>query len=256
MAGEKETTVQDYVNQTVPKGDAPAQNRGASAGLGGQAPQVDKRAITAVIKALARTKKLVVPLDVVDEELSKMIEDYGEREQSLHGLIDAIDAGVVKHIHIVRGRRLVISLRELSEEDLQTLRSIAKLHEFDAYDGNKTEVDNVIHNLVRMWDDPCFGMANAAEAAYYLAKEYGLGIKRIMNMRGRDGYGTVVYSIEDSILVSETFTPCPCDEEKRRNDCCEVGGVCAWWEFVEPSDTEINALIQQAQQNDTNHVER
>ncbi len=40
MAGEKEITVQDYVNQTVPKGDAPAQeNRGASAGLGGQAPQ-------------------------------------------------------------------------------------------------------------------------------------------------------------------------------------------------------------------------
>jgi len=39
MAGEKETTVQDNVNQTVPKGDAPALNRGASVGLGGQAPQ-------------------------------------------------------------------------------------------------------------------------------------------------------------------------------------------------------------------------
>jgi len=40
MAGEKETTVQDYVNQTVQGGDALAQeNRGASAGLGGQAPQ-------------------------------------------------------------------------------------------------------------------------------------------------------------------------------------------------------------------------
>jgi len=46
MAGEKETTVQDYVNQTVPGGDAPApvqnQNRGASAGLGGQAPQEEE----------------------------------------------------------------------------------------------------------------------------------------------------------------------------------------------------------------------
>jgi hypothetical protein len=43
MAGEKETTVQDYVNQTVQRGDAPAPevqtNRGVSAGLGGQAPQ-------------------------------------------------------------------------------------------------------------------------------------------------------------------------------------------------------------------------
>jgi len=40
MAGEKETTVQDYVNQTVQEGDAPAQeiNRGAQ-GAGGQPPQ-------------------------------------------------------------------------------------------------------------------------------------------------------------------------------------------------------------------------
>ena len=40
MAGEKETTVQDYVNQTVQRGDAPAQeNRGAPAPSGGQAGQ-------------------------------------------------------------------------------------------------------------------------------------------------------------------------------------------------------------------------
>jgi len=40
MVGGEETTVQDYVNQTVPKGDAPAQeNRGAPAPSGGQAGQ-------------------------------------------------------------------------------------------------------------------------------------------------------------------------------------------------------------------------
>jgi len=41
MAGEKEITVQDYVNQTVPKGDAPAQEneRGAPGAQAVRAPQ-------------------------------------------------------------------------------------------------------------------------------------------------------------------------------------------------------------------------
>jgi len=201
--------------------------------------QVDKRAITAVIKALARVKRLVVPLDVVEEELSKMVEDYNEREQLLLGLKEAINAGAAAHVYLMHNR-LVIPMWELSEEMLQFLHKIAQLYKYKHYDGDKTEVDNVIHNLIKMWDDPCFGMANAAEAAYYLAKEYGLGIKEVKDMRSEDGYGTVVYSIEDSILVSETFAPCPCDEEKRRNDCCEAGGDCVWREFVEPSEAQAS----------------
>jgi len=41
MAGEKEATVQDYVNQTVPRGDAPAQEneRGAPGAQAVRAPQ-------------------------------------------------------------------------------------------------------------------------------------------------------------------------------------------------------------------------
>jgi hypothetical protein len=85
-------------------------------------------------------------------------------------------------------------------------------------------------------------MTNAAEAAYYLAEEYGLDTKEVMNMRGKDGYGTAVYSIEDSILVSETFTPCFCDEEKRSNDCCEEGGDCGWWEFEGSNETQSNEV--------------
>jgi hypothetical protein len=37
MTDKRETTVQDYVNQTVEGGDAPAQERGAQ-GAGGQLP--------------------------------------------------------------------------------------------------------------------------------------------------------------------------------------------------------------------------
>jgi hypothetical protein len=208
-----------------------------------QARQVDRRAILAVIKALARTKRLVVPLDVVEEELSEMIEDYGKRKDLLLGLIDAINANVADYMYLVHGR-LVISPRKLSEEELQVLHEIAKLYKYKPYDGRnrETTVDNVIHNLVRLWHDPCFGMTNAAEAAYYLAKEYGLGIKEVMNTVRKDprGYGTIVYSIEDSILVSETYTPCFCDEEERSNDCCEEGGDCGWWEFVEPNEAQAS----------------
>ena len=208
-----------------------------------KAGQVDKRVVLAIIKALARTKRLVVPFDVVEEELSELIEDYGKREDLLLGLIDAINAGVADHMYLVHGR-LVISPRKLSEEELQVLYKIAQLYEYKPYDGRnrETTVDNVIHNLVRLWHDPCFGMTNAAEAAYYLAEEYGLGIKEVMNTVRKDprGYGTIVYNIEDSILVSETYTPCFCSEEERSNDCCEEGGDCGWWEFVEPSETQTS----------------
>jgi hypothetical protein len=212
-----------------------------------QAKQVDKRVVLAIIKALARTRKVVVPLEVVEEELAKIIEDYDERERVMLELMEAIDTGVVRDMYLVRGR-LVISPRELSEEGVQTLQEVAKLYEFKAYDGydRETEVDNVIHNLIRMWGDPCFGTTNAARAAYILALEYGLGTKEVMNMWGKDGYGTAVYSIKDSILVSETLTPCFCGEEEENNDCCEEGGDCGWWEFVEPSETQNNTQGEHA----------
>ena len=201
-----------------------------------QAAQVDKRVVLAVIKALARTRRLVVPREVVEEELRKTIKDEDELWELLYEL--DFNESIRKHVYPFYDW-LVISPRELSDKQLAVLSELGRLYNFEKtfdyepFEGYKDAIINVIHALVKKWNDPCFGLVSAAEAAYDLAVFNGLDTKEVMNMRRKDGYGTTVYGIEDSILVSVSFFPCLCGEER---------GDCMKWEFEGSNETQSNEV--------------
>lgn len=201
-----------------------------------KAGQVDKRVVLAIIKALMRVGKLVVPREVVEEELRQMVKNDDEFWELLYEL--DFSESMRKHVYPFYDW-LVTSPRKLSDEQLATLNELGRLYNFEKtfdyepFEGYKDAIINVVHTLIKMWNDPCFGLVSAAEAAYDLAVFNGLDTKKVEDTlhKDPDGIGHITYSIEDSILVSMSLSPCICGEER---------GDCTKWEFVEPSKVQNN----------------
>jgi hypothetical protein len=217
MAGEKETTVQDYVNQTVPKGDAPAQeNRGASVGLGGQAPQVDKRAIIALLRAIANSRSFAVWRDDFYDELQKLVTDK-EPWRVEDVFIEAVRSGKVAFTYYFEGTDwddfdtiAVIPIR-LRLEHIAAMRYVHKLilddvlvhcndyiickrREVCEYGSRESSTADAIDALARIFLKEVMGFKeiDVGYAIYVLAKYYNLDVEVV----NRDK-NTMIFKIPD-----------------------------------------------------------
>jgi hypothetical protein len=236
MAGEIGNTVQDYVNQTVEKGDAPAQeNRGAPGDQAVRSPQIDKRVILAIIKAVTKYNSFVIPYGAVMDELSEMIEDDNEYYEIEEKLYDALYERGLKYVYDVYHADdssedlIVISPHELSEKELAILREIANVLDYndEVYDDVKT----VINVLIEKWSSSCLEVKKPATVIYTLAKNYGLNVRIVEDETTKPPYtGKVVYNIEDVVNVEKHYFYCnDCIDIPRHNNFIEK---CASWHIT------------------------
>ena len=111
MQGTVENTKQDYVNQARESGDAPALNRGAPAPSGGQAGQIDKRAIKAIINVIKRKRSFVFMYEDVMNELEKLIPNKDEYVELMTRTVLDIMDGTIKYLY-------TIGMSEWGDEDI------------------------------------------------------------------------------------------------------------------------------------------
>jgi hypothetical protein len=192
------------VNQTVEKGDAPALNRGAPGAQAVRAPPVDRRAIIALIKAVAGFDSFVIPYSAVMDELSDMIEDYDEYHKIEESLYDAIYDGKLEYVYNIYQfddftmDLIVVSPEPLSKEQLQILHEIASVYDTETDDA----VVMIINKLVEKWTSSCLEVSGPAKAILTLAKKYGLNVRLVTDETKREPYtGRVVYDIENAVTV-------------------------------------------------------
>jgi hypothetical protein len=166
---------------------------------------VDKRAIMAIINAVARRNSFVVWYGDIYDELRKLIEDDDEFHKIENKLYDDIVEERIKNVYRFWGPCgdsecdiVVLSPVGLNEEQLKIIKELAQLYSFKQYDGDedeREELTTTIHNLVKMWSSSCLKISSPAEAIYDLAKTYNIEIKE----EGRlDKWytGEIYYTIE------------------------------------------------------------
>jgi len=185
-------TKQDYVNQTVPKGDGPALNGPAPAPQGGQAGQIDKRAIKAIINVIKRKRSFVFMYEDVMDELEKLIPNEDERDEIEAKLIVDIIFGEIKHLYMLTVSSgivapgwgpwniIVASPIVLDNEQLAILGILAE-HYDSAYYRNdlyelhldiknmRKHVFEAINAVIRAWSK-----RKPMDVARMLAEEYGV----------------------------------------------------------------------------------
>jgi hypothetical protein len=111
MQGTQKPMNQDYVNQARESGDAPALNRGAPAPSGGQAGQIDKRAIKAIINVIKRKRSFVFMYEDVMNELEKLIPNKDEYVELMTRTVLDIMDGTIKYLY-------TIGMSEWGDEDI------------------------------------------------------------------------------------------------------------------------------------------
>jgi hypothetical protein len=184
---------------------------------------LDKRAILAIIRVMADKQRLVLTIDDIMDKLSKIIGESDEFDRVWDSLYNALNEGKIKHLYPIHRGKVAVSARELSDEQIRILREIAQLYDFEGYvnetEYDKTdEVDNVINNMIRMWNGECSGDSTLVWVMLNLASEYGMSVNKVENTLPKDPYsGHITYSIEDTVFITEWYYPCECEEEK--GDC-------------------------------------
>ena len=194
----KTTQVKD-VNQTVQEGNAPAQNeRGAPGDQAVRSPQVDKRAITAVMHAMLYTKEptLITQYEVVKFTLALMLVDnYNEYRKVDKELHNALVNRMLKHVYLIYkdsdydGFDLVL----ISPIVLDNMQLAAISNEARAYGSILQDsylklaeqaklyraLERTINYLVVKWAGKSSVADAALDAAAALAREYNLDAKDV-----------------------------------------------------------------------------
>ena len=215
-------------------------------GAQNQTQQIDKRAILAVIKAVAKTNSFVMPYAVVMDELSEMIEDDDEYYKVEDELYDALYMGKLKYVYDIyrfddsSADLIVVSPIELSKEQLQILHEVASVYAYEdeAYDA----VVTVINNLIEKWASNCLEVKKPATAVFVLAKEYGLNVKVIEDETKREPYtGRIVYDIDGVVnVVKHVFYCNNCINGARFNGTFIE--KCSSWEFEDNSEQDTTEV--------------
>jgi len=217
---------------------------------------MDKRAILAVIKAVARKNSFVIRYGDIEDEMSEMIEDENEYDKVRYGFYDLLyEQKKLKYIYYIYEDeqesyfdRIVVSPVELDDKQVDTLREIASLLVYGFsldMDKDRSEIEDevdeviikVINGLIRKWSMGCTGDSTPALAVYEIAKAYGLDVQVVEEHPASVGSGgSVTYSIEGVVKVTRWYWYC--------NDCIVRAGnnfieKCSTWEFenTEEQDT-------------------
>jgi hypothetical protein len=170
--------------------------------------QIDKRIVTAVIRAIAERNSFVVRYRDVYEQLDKLVEDNDEFYELEDKMYEAVSEGLLRGVYKFPGSLVVASPEPLSEEVLKVVEYITLLYQFRPYDGSnkRGEVDEVIHNFVKMQTSGCLEVASPAKAVYELAKAHGLAVREEAKL---DDWhvGKIAYKIEglDRPVVKEVY---------------------------------------------------
>jgi len=206
-----------------------------------QAQQIDKRAILAVIKAVAKNNSFVIRFGDIEDELAGMVEDEEEfdrlREELLYSSQERL-----KYIYYIYENereswfdRVVVSPIELNENQLRVLSEVAELLDYgfsrDEYENRNIDevITKVINGLVRKWSMSCTEDSTPALAVYKIAKSHNLDVQVVKEHPASLGSGgSVTYSIEGAIKVTKWYWYC--------NDCIIPAGnnfieKCSTWDF-------------------------
>jgi len=167
--------------------------------------QIDKRAIVAIARAVAKKKSFVVWYGDIYDELRDIIEDGDEFHEVENKLYEDIVEGRIKNVHRVQGPCgdsdcdiVIVSPVELDKEKLKIVEELAQLYSFKGYDGDedeREELTQTLHNLVKLWSSGCMHMSGPAEAVYVLAKNYGFEIREDVRLNHHYA-GNIYYEIE------------------------------------------------------------
>ncbi len=222
----------------------PAEGPGALGGAWQQNPPIDKRAIIAIIKAVAKRRSFVVWYGDVYDELRDMIEDDDEFHEIENKLYEDIVERRIKNVYRFWGvcddsecDIVVVSPVELSEDKLKMLRELSQLYSFKGYDGDEDEREELtatIHNLVKMWSSSCLKMSSPAEAIYNLAKAYGLKIEEEEHL-DRWYAGNIYYTVEglDKRIMKSLWYCNDCINFSTNNNFIEK---CKSWHFEDEEE--------------------
>jgi len=179
----------------------------------GEKQQIDKRAIIAIIKAIAESDSFIMPYGTIMDVLDEMIEDVDEYSKVENELYDALNEGRLKYVYDIyqfddsSSDLIVVSPKELNKEQLQILHEIASVYAYN--DKTYDAVVMVINNLIEQWASDCLEVKHPASAIFVLAKEYGLDIKIIKDETKREPYtGRVVYDINGIVTVTKRVFYC------------------------------------------------
>jgi len=177
--------------------------------------QIDRRIVMAILRAVSEHNSFVVRYRDVYDHLDRLVEDDDEFYKLEGAAYEAISEGLLRGVYKFPGSCrdsdcdvVVVSPEPLSEEALKVVEYITSLYQFHPYDGSseRGEVDEVIHNFVKMQTSGCLEVASPAKAVYELAKAYGLAIQEEAQL---DDWhvGKVLYKIEgvDKPVVKEVY---------------------------------------------------
>jgi len=200
--------------------------------------QIDKRIVTAVIRAVAERNSFVVRYGDIYDQLDGLVEDDDEFYRLEDKMYEAISEGLLRGVYKFQGPCedsdcdvVVVSPEPLSEEALKVIEYIASLYQFGPYDGSdeRREVDRVIHNFVKMQVSGCLEVASPAKAAYALAKAHGLAVQEETRL-DKWYTGKVIYKIEglDKSVVKEVYYCNKCISFPDSENFIEK---CRFWRF-------------------------
>ena len=202
----------------------------------GNQTQIDRRIITAIIRAVAERGSFVVQYRDIYEQLNRIIKNSGEFYKLEGATYEAVSEGLLRGVYKLPGPCeggdcdvIVVSPEPLSRETLKVIEYIASLHQFRLYDGEKEEVDRVIHNFVKMQTSSCLEASSPARAVYEVAKAHGLAVREEVQLDEWGG-GKVTYKI-DGIYKSVVKEIYYCNRCLSFYDDEEFIEKCRSWHF-------------------------
>ena len=170
----------------------------------GNQTQIDRRIITAIIRAVAERGSFVVQYRDIYEQLNRIIKNSSEFYKLEGATYETVSEGLLRGVYKLPGPCeggdcdvIVVSPEPLSREVLDVVEHLAGLYQFKLYDGDseRSEVTKVLHNFVKMQVSNCLETASPAKAVYSLAKTYGLAVQEEAQLD--EWYvGKIIYKIE------------------------------------------------------------
>jgi len=209
-----------------------------------QTEQIDRRAVVAIARAVAKRRSFVVWYGDIYDELRSLIDDDDEFHEIENKLYEDIVDGKIKNVYRFWGPCddsecdiIAVSPIELDENQLKMLKELAELYSFKGYDGDRDEREEltlVIHNLIKMWASGCLKLSGPAEAVYELAKNYGLEIKEEERL-DRWYAGNIYYAVEglDRRAIKSLWYCNDCVNFSTNNNFIEK---CKSWRFEDDEE--------------------
>jgi len=206
-----------------------------------QTSQIDKRAVIAIARALAKRKSFAVWYGDIYDELRNIIEDDDEFHEVENKLYEDIVDGKIRNMYRFWGTCdasecdiIIVTPVGLDESQLKIVKELTGLYRFKGYDGDEEEREELtltIHNLIKAWSSGCLKMSSPAEAIYVLAKDYGLEIEEEEHL-DRWYAGQVFYSVEGlDVRIMKNIGYCnDCVDFDTNNNFIEK---CKSWHFEE-----------------------